>query len=171
MFLIKQPLHEWVTVISTEEDTWWGWSVVLAFVTWCVFASEAEWSMTSCVPPPQWRQQSGKSADYEEDNGDTCARPPKHTDAPRYFHVNAYCTISVENIWVRPCSAGRAWAWVLQCYYYRKPLLPLGVSPPSCSHLILSYITPVSNSILDPEVSSAPDSDAIIGFAFVNSSQ
>lgn len=36
MFLIKQALHEWVTVISAEEDTytWWGWSVVLAFVTW-----------------------------------------------------------------------------------------------------------------------------------------
>lgn len=69
------------------------------------------------------------------------------------------------------CSEGRIWAWVLQCYYYRKPLLPLGSSPPSCSHLILSYITPVSNSILDPEVSCVLASDAIIGFTFVTSSQ
>lgn len=94
-----------------------------------------------------------------------------HTGAPRYFHGNAYCTIYAENIWVHLCSEGHIWAWVLQCYYYRKALLPLSSSPPSCSHLILSYITPVSNSILDPEVSSVLASDAIIGFTFVISFQ
>lgn len=68
MFLIKQALYEWVTVISGEEDTytWWGWSVVLAFVTWSVFASGAECTKSSCVlSASQWRQQSGKSVDYE----------------------------------------------------------------------------------------------------------
>lgn len=40
-----------------------------------MFASEAECSTSSCVLPPQWRQQSGKSSDYEEDNGDTQVHP------------------------------------------------------------------------------------------------
>lgn len=105
MFLIKQALHEWVTVISAEEDTWWGWSVVLAFVTWCmcarVFASEAECTKSSCVlSPSQWRQQSGKSADYEEHDRGRHAHIHTVTNTLRHkntlMHVHAYYTIYVQ---------------------------------------------------------------------------
>lgn len=84
----------------------------------------------------------------------------KHTQTQEHTHA---CTCILHylcaNIWVHLCSEGYIWASVLKvlwCYYYRKMLVPLSSSPPSCSPLILSYITPVSNGELDPEVSSVP---------------
>lgn len=95
----------------------------------------------------------------------------KHTQTQEHTHA---CTCILHylcaNIWVHLCSEGYIWACVLQvlwCYYYRKMLVPLSSSPPSCSPLILSYITPVSNGELDPEVSSVPAIDAIRGFTLV----
>lgn len=101
MFLIKQALHEWVTVISAEEDTytWWGWSVVLAFVTWSVFASGAGCTKSPCVlSSSQWRQQSGKSVDYEEPDPGRCThervRAHARTQAHTHTHWHTHASLT-----------------------------------------------------------------------------
>lgn len=135
MFVIKQPLHEWVTVISAEEHTWWGWSVVLAFVTWCVFASEAECSKSSCAPPTHTPHPTMGAAKWKIFGLWRAQQGHMHTQTHR-CSFTCSCPCILHHL----CKNIRVLVWVLQCCYYRTPLLPLSSAPSaliSFSHISL----------------------------------
>lgn len=132
MSLIKQALYEWVTVISAEEDTytWWGWSVVLAFVTWsaCLEVEQSAPGVPVFSPP-----HNGGNRVENRWIMKSLTQGHAHMLHPPYLckTLLRLCT------WAK-CRT--QWSWilqVLQCCYYGKllPLLPL-----NCTPLILSYI-------------------------------